>query len=132
MKRFLMIMLLSVIGLYASAQIQWYKGTSYAYKYVNEYGYWTNWTDWYSCNINIKFDIDNDVIVIYSNKRQTYAIFDGGQQYTDSDGGAQVRFDVIDQDYDKGTIRLRIERNGNSQIYVDFANVSWVYNVIRQ
>ena len=34
-------------------------------------------------------------------------------------------------EYDYGYIRLRIERNGNSQIYIDFADVMWVYNVVR-
>ena len=46
-------------------------------------------------------------------------------------GGTNVKFYVIDQDYDRGSIRLRVERNGNSQIYVDFSNVAWVYNVVR-
>ena len=132
MKKFLIVLILSIIGFISiDAQTQWYRANTYAYKYINNYGHWTNWSDWISCSVNIKFDIDNDIIVIYSNKTQIYAIFDGGQQYTDSDGGSQIRFDVIDQDYDKGTVRLRIERNGNSQIYIDFANVSWVYNVRR-
>lgn len=132
MKKFLLVFLLAFVGFFANAQTQWYKGTSYAYKYVNDYGYWTNWTDWYSCNINIKFDLTNDVITIYSNKTQVYVIYDGGERYSDSGGGYQVKFNVVDQDYDVGTVRLRIESNGNSQIYVDFANVSWVYNVVRQ
>lgn len=115
----------------ASAETLWFKANSYAYKYVNDYGKWTEWTDWLKCDVSIRFDLDDDIIVIYSNRTQIYAIFDGGQKFTDSSGGSQVRFDVIDQDYDKGTIRLRIERNGNSQIYVDFANATWVYNVVR-
>lgn len=131
MKKFLIIMMMSLVGLFATAETQWYKATSYAYKYINSYGYWTNWTDWISCSVNIKFEIDDDIIVIYSNKTQIYAIYSGGQRYKDSSGGEQMKFNVIDQDYDKGTIRLRIERNGNSQIYVDFANVAWVYNVVR-
>lgn len=126
MKR-LITLFIALISITAFAETQWYKATEYAYKYTNQ-----SWTDWYSCDVNIKFDLTNDLIYIYSNKPQTYAIYDiEKDSYTDSAGGKQVAFNVIDQDYDKGIVRLRVERNGNSQIYVDFANVSWVYNVVR-
>lgn len=53
------------------------------------------------------------------------------RNYTDSSGGKQLEFNFIDQDYDRGVMRLRVERNGNAQIYIDFANVMWVYNVVK-
>ena len=132
MKKILILFLLCISFFSnAHAETQWYKATSYAYKTMNNYGYWTNWTNWINCNISIKFDMSDDVIVIYSNRTQIYAIYNYRGQAYDSNGGIQAYFDVIDQDYDKGTIRLRIEQNGNSQIYCEFANVMWVYNVYR-
>lgn len=36
---------------------------------------------------------------------------------------------MIDQDGDRGTLRFRKQNNGVNQIYIDFKNVQWVYNV---
>ena len=79
---------------------------------------------------NSEFDFNNDVIYIYSDKTQIYKVLYQEENPYDS-SGQQVKFRVLDQDGDYGHIRLRIENNGNSQIYVDFNNVSWVYNVKR-
>ena len=130
MKKFLVILLISICGLTASAQsTQWYNASSYAYRYVNN-GYWSSWTDWISCSVNIKFDLTTDIIDIYSNKHQRYKVLYQEQNPYDING-QQVKFRVIDSDGVYGHIRLRIENNGNSQIYVDFSNCSWVYNVRR-
>jgi hypothetical protein len=75
--------------------------------------------------------MDEDIIIIYSNKTQIYAIYENAGTYNDNDGGKQQGYYVLDQDYDKGMIRLRIARDGTSQLYVDFNDVGWVYNVVR-
>jgi len=132
MKKFLLIIFaIFCISLNLHAETQWYKATSYAYKYINDYGNWTAWTDWIPCNVSIKIEIDDDIIVVYSKMKQIYIVTDYKGKYTDSGGGTYISYSVVDQDDDIGTIRLRIERNGNSQLYVDFANVMWVYNVER-
>jgi hypothetical protein len=117
-----------IISFSAACQTVWFTAFQFAYKYSN----WSDWTPWYTCNIDLKLDFDTDQIVIYSQKIQVYQVYSYDGEGTDSDGGSQIQFSVIDQDYDRGKIRLRIERNGNSQIYVDFSNVRWVYNVVRQ
>lgn len=79
-------------------------------------------------------DIGNDQIIVYSPRTQiyqVYGVYNNGQPYVDDSGGINIKFYVIDQDYDRGSIRLRVERNGNSQIYIDFSNIAWVYNVVR-
>lgn len=121
--------LFCIVTLNSYSQVCWYKANSYAYKQMNNYGYWTNWSNWIPCNIDLKIDWDNDIIVIYSNKVQKYIVTDIVGNYTDSSNGKIAEFKVIDQDYDYGNIRLRIEQNGNSQIYIDFANIMWVYNI---
>lgn len=131
MKRiFVLIMFgLLFIGAAHSQQTQWYKATELAYKYVYN-GRWTNWSDWEKVNINIKFNLVDDIITIYSNETQIYKVIKQVESPYDS-GGTQIKFRVIDQDYDSGYLRLRVENNGNSQIYIDFADISWVYNVRR-
>lgn len=129
MKRFLMIfaLLLSIVA--ANAQVQYYRSTAYAQ--ANVYNGRYVWSDWQSSNMTITINLNTDMITIYSPRTQIYRVVSAGDAYNDSNGGRQVSFKVIDQDGDRGTIRLRIESNGNSQIYVDFSNVAWVYNVVR-
>lgn len=111
------------------AETLWYRSTSFAMaKIVNSHYYWG---DWQKSNVSISLDLTNDIIAIYSRVKQVYYVTQTGNSYTDESGGRQVQFYVVDQDRDRGTIRLRIETNGNSQIYVDFSDVAWVYNVVR-
>ena len=125
---FLMFGLFSVTDTYA--QTYKYRAFSAAYKYKQN-GYWTDWTDWERVSTLITIDYDNDVIRIYANVPQVYVIYDYDGSFKDNSGGQQVQFSVIDQDYDKGKIRLRIETNGNSQLYVEFADVILVWNVVK-
>ncbi len=135
MKKILFILFISLIGLFAvsndvSAQTYYYRTTGFAIKYQTSYG-WTDWSDWQRSSMKMKIDLDDDMIVIYSDKVQIYRVIEHSGTYTDESGGKQTKFFIVDQDNDYGYIRLRIERNGNSQIYVDFADVMWVYNVVR-
>ena len=119
--------LLSVVA--ASAQVQYYRSTGYAQADVYNGRY--VWGEWKSSNVTITLNLNTDIITIYSPRTQIYRVISVGDAYVDESGGRQVPFKVIDQDGDRGTIRLRIEANGNSQIYVDFSNIAWVYNVVR-
>lgn len=115
-----------------SAQKQWYKTSAYAQATVKNGNY--DWGDWEKSNMNICIDLSEDIITVYSPRKQVYRIYgtyNNGEDYTDKNGGRNVKFYAIDQDDDKCEIRLRIEKNGNSQIYIDFINAAWVYNVTR-
>ena len=114
-----------------SAQTYYYRTTGFASKYVNSYGRWTNWTDWQESDMLITIDYDGDVVRIFSPQRQTYRITEYVRKYTDESGGRQAEFKFIDQDGDRGTMRFRIEVNNNSQLYICFNNVMWVYNLVR-
>ena len=105
--------------------VQWYRTTEFAYKLD---GY--EWSDWVSSKMNIKFDLIQDKITIYSSEVQIYRVIEVLDPPYDP-SGRQVKYGVVDQDGDYGYLRLRIENSGNSQIYIDFSDISWVYNVIR-
>ena len=131
MKKYLLI-LLCFISISGYAQVQWYRTTQYAEATIINNCYY--WGDWESSNMRLCIDIDNDRIIVYSPRiqiYQVYGVYNNGQPYVDDSGGTNIKFYVIDQDYDRGNIRLRVEKNGNSQIYIDFSNVAWVYNVVR-
>lgn len=133
MKRLLLLFLMALsIGVsIANAQTYFYRTTEFAYKQTNDYGHWSNWSDWEDSDMLITINFTTDVVVIYSPTTQRYKIIQYVRNYTDDKGGKQVEFKFIDQDGDRGTMRLRIERNGNSQLYIEFSNVMWVYNVRR-
>lgn len=135
MKRFLLVVLATVcLSMTVCAESLWFNAYSYAIKYKNDYNRnnSSGWSNFTKCNVSIEFKMDEDFIIIYSNKTQIYAIYEDAGTYTDRDGGKQQGYYVIDQDYDKGMIRLRIARDGTSQIYIDFNDVGWVYNVVRR
>lgn len=112
-------------GISYAQEVSWFRTTELAIKFKGE-----GWSDWTPAKMNIKFDFTNDLIVVYSDKTQIYKIVEEVKPPYDATG-KQVAFSVIDQDYDRGRVRLRVENNGNSQLYVDFSDVSWVYNVYR-
>lgn len=132
MKRYILaiIMMLTMSFTTVSAQnIMWFKTTAYAQAIIINGKYY--WGDWQGSSMDVCISLVSDKIIIYSPTTQIYKVIASYNAYIDSSGGRQVKFKVIDQDNDVGYIRLRIERNGNSQIYVDFSNVAWVYNVVR-
>ena len=131
MKRILITLMLLSVFCFSYAQTYTYRTTEFAYKQMNSYGRWSDWTPWEDSDMYITINFDTDVVKIYSPVTQTYRITQYIRNYTDSSGGTQAEYKFIDQDGDYGNMRLRIERNGNSQIYIDFANIMWVYNVKR-
>ena len=122
-------LVLCTLGTFAQSSILWFRTTEFAWK-QKEYEVWSDWSDWEDSNMKVKFDLKKDQIVIFSPNVQIYNVLKIEEPPYDPNG-QQVKYRVIDQDDDFGYIRLRIENNGNSQIYVDFADVKWVYNVIR-
>ena len=86
------------------------------------------WSDWQPVNIPVVVDYEQDIIIIYSAKTQKYLIIEETAAAPDNNG-KQVAFKVIDQDGDVGRFRFRVQNNGTKQIYVDFNDISWCYNV---
>ena len=134
MKKFLIVlaMVFITIGSFAQSNgnILWFRTTEFAMKYVDDDGYWTDWSDWEKSNMKIKFDLEKEQIIIYSPNRQTYYLLEELDPPTDSKG-KQIKFSFIDQDDDYGSFRIRKQNNGTVQFYVDFKNISWVYNVVQ-
>lgn len=81
-------------------------------------------------SVKIEFNLPNDVIVIHSPVVQAFGIYDTFTPPYDS-GGTQVGFVAVDAEGVRCHIRLRIENNGNSQIYIEYSNLLYVYNVTR-
>lgn len=114
----------------ASGQIIKFRTTSYTSKEYTPYG-WTNWQKYQRSDMLVEMDFSNDIVTIYSPRRQYYKIVNYNGTYTDRDGDTTASFDFIDQDNDYGSMRLVQRRNGKSEIYIDFSNIIWVYSVVR-
>ena len=128
------LLILLTFGLFAAnmnAQVNYYQAKQFAIKYVNN-GVWTDWSDWEDSNVMLSIDEENDLIKVYTENRQTYVVVKHNGSYTDSSGGKQIEFGVVDQDGDKGKVRLRLEKNGNAQLYVEFKDIMWVYSGLKR
>lgn len=130
MKKILVLLMLMICVVTASAQVLNFRTTSYTYKEKTSYG-WTRWAPYESSNMKVTINLNTDLVTIYSPRTQYYKIISYDGTYTDSDGDQTAKYRFYDQDGDFGTIRLVVRRSGKSEIYIDFANVMWVYSVIR-
>ena len=99
---------------------------------MDNYGQWSPWSDWQRSSVKIVLDLNNDMITIYSPTTQYYKVVQFVGVKNDNSGGTQSVFNVIDADGDRAVIRLRIQADGTSQLYVDFADAMWVYGNIRR
>lgn len=127
MRRFIIIITLILVSMSAFAQnVQWFQSTSFAAKP----SYSSTWSNWESSDVKIKFDFVNQTITIYSPQLQHYTVIRQVPAEYDS-SGVQEKYLVMDPYGYNYYIRLRIEKNGNSQLYVDASDGSIVYNVRR-
>lgn len=128
----LVMLLLLFVSLPATAQVIKFRTAAYA---ENKYNYytqkWSGWSDWEKSNMLLTIDLQNDLVTIYSPVTQVYRIYKAEESYYDSDGDFNLPFKFIDQDGDKGTLKLLQRTSGSFEIYIEFLNVRWCYRVIR-
>lgn len=115
----------------AEAQTYKYRTSELAMAKVDTYGKY-HWGNWQRCVLDIYIDLDNEKIYIQSNSPQRYRILSCGEWQNDSQGGYTISMRVVDQDGDIGGCRLRIDPNGSSQIYIDWADVAYVYGGLKR
>ena len=131
MKKFLLLLFAFLVTTTGDLFAQTYKyhTTDYAFKAVNEYGQWLDWSDWepYRCLVTI--NIDKDVITVYSdNYIAEYDIVDNlGDSYDES--SSMTTFLAVDNDGDRCYVKLRSMNTGVLQLYVEYSAAIWVYNL---
>ena len=125
-KKILALLSFCIMTTICFGQVQWYRATSFAAKPSTSY----TWSAWEASNVQMLFNLNTDVITIFSPVKQVYKVIQQVEAPYD-DSGSQIRFQVRNAAGYYGYVRLRIENNGNSQVYVDFVDGSIVYNVRR-
>lgn len=130
MKKFLLALFLSLCCVVSyAADVLKFQTTELSIKTLDN-GSWSKWSDWEKCSCLVVINLDKDVITIFSSEKQTYDITDCNDPYTDSDGDEVIKMHAVDQDGDECDIRLILRKSGAAQLYVDFADIMWVYNIV--
>lgn len=129
-KRILVIMILSLVTITSSAEVLKFRTKAYSQRESTPYG-WTSWTNWEKSDILITMDLNTDIVTIFSPRIQKYYIFGYSEPYYDHMARC-IDYNFYDQDGDKGTMSLVVKPDGQSEIYIRFANVQWVYIVVRR
>ncbi len=123
---FLIMVLFSICSL--KAQTYKYYTNCFAYK-LYENNRWTDWSDWQDSHMLVVISLDRNIINIYSETMQEYDIYEYNGEEKDKDGGTSLLFNCVNRDGLRCQVRLRIQSDGNKQLYVDFNDLMWVYGL---
>lgn len=133
-KKSILVFLLFLISQLMTGQITKFKSSSYAYSVKNENtGSWSKWSDLEETEVLITVDLSSDRIKIFSKMEQVYDIIKYYDKEVDKDGDETLKFHCVNDDGLKCYVRFVIlnSRNGRRQLYVDFADMMWVYNIYK-
>ncbi len=130
MRRFLFIALL-FSSLFAHSQVYKYNATEFSVR-VAERGYWGEWSEWEPVKILIVLNLEKERIEIYSKTPQEYDIVEVLGTESDEKDGDSIRFLCVDEDGLRCNIRIRVQLDGTKQLYVDYKDAMWVYNISKR
>lgn len=129
MKKITLVILLGLICGFVSAQTYKFKAHSCSYK-TYENNRWSDWSEWEETSLLIVFSYDRNVVSIYSSTPQEYDIYDVSDENPtkDKSGGETCTYYAVNEDGLRCALRLR-KHKGDWQLYVDFNDAMWVYNI---
>ena len=85
---------------------------------------WTDWSDWYQHFTEV--EMYKDSIVVYN--EDVYVIYEQLEDVIDENSITSI-YRAINNKKDYVQIRLRIQCDGIKQLYIDFKNKIYVYNL---
>jgi len=133
MKNIKMLFLLLVIGMgfqKSYAQPIRFKTSSVSFTDKKNDGTWNEWSDFVAANVLITLDAKKDLITINSSEIQSFKIKAYGE-IEDTEETNIVPFECVDNKFYKGKI-IKINKkkeNNRMQIYVNYNEVKFVYNI---
>lgn len=128
----MLVLLMGVFSISLFAEIYKFQAQQFAYKYQYNDGSWADWSDWEKSSLLIVMNTDNDRIRIYSDSPQEYDVYNYQESYVDSDGWTTSTLNCVDADGTQCELRLRVSDDGDAQLYVDYTDVMWVYNIVKK
>lgn len=91
---------------------------------------WTDWTDWREYYVEIVFDTDSNTITIYDeNIEKVYKIhpiYEKSEDY----GSITIKYKVVESENNCLYIRFRNQYDGVKQLYLDYKDLVYVYNLM--
>ena len=129
MKKLILIvsLLLCAASFESLAQNYKYMSTDFAYKVLKSNGYWSEWSDWEDSHCLININLDREEVNIYSDEPQEFTIYDSSNTKLDANGGKQLKLKCVDSDGLRCVVRLRVQSDGQMQLYVDYNDLMYVY-----
>ncbi|MEO0045351.1 MAG: hypothetical protein RL705_542 [Bacteroidota bacterium] len=129
--RFLLLLLALGFGFQKSyAQPIRFKSSSVSFTDKKNDGTWNEWSDFVDANVLISLDPKKDLILINSSEIQSFKIKAYGE-IEDNEEVNVVPFECIDNRYSNCNIFIitKKKENNRMQIYINYNEVKFVYNV---
>lgn len=110
-----------------------FNAIGFSSKTLNDNGEWNDWSEWQQSSATISLDTDKEKLVIDASKKFSYDIYDKKiSTNSDREGSNILEYSCVDNDGLKCAFRLRNSLDGSIQIYLDYSDVSFVYQVETQ
>lgn len=135
--RFLIITMFAVMSLFAMpesvfGQVYKLKATSTQTRTKKENGKWTQWSSKVKANMLITIDSDKERITIYTEPKKVYDVIKNKGESFSKNGNEIQALGCVDRYGKNCTVRLlQVKNTNNFQVYVDYSNKTYVYNVYK-
>ena len=132
MRKFVLLILILLLGISSPLMAEVFKltTTTVAFKHYNEaIKRWSDWSEWEPCSVLVVINADTDRIDIYSKETQQFDIIEDEGSEPDEEGGEIMSWYCVDADGMRCRIRYRIDKDQEMQLYVDYSDFMYVYNV---
>ena len=128
-KIFILLMLFLVSTSNANSREVCYYSNFTSYKRLVDNS-WTDWTDWREYYVEIVFDIDSSTITIYdADIEKVYKIHPIYEKSEDCNS-IIIKYKVVESENNCLYIRFRNQYNGVKQLYLDYKDLVYVYNLM--
>lgn len=128
MKKIIIVILICLTSIVAKAEVYKLKSSSFAVRYNYE-GVWQKWPTPTNTEVLIILNADANRVTVYSKRTQEYDIYKEYNVTYNSDGDKIWEFDCIDEEGIRCSLRMIKRYGGGFQIYMDYSDMQWMYNV---
>lgn len=91
---------------------------------------WTDWTNWREYYVEIVLDTDSNTITIYDEDiEKVYKIHPIYEKSEDSNS-ITIKYKVVESENNCLYIRFRNQHDGVKQLYLDYKDLVYVYNLM--
>ena len=128
-KLFVTFLLMFAITVVVSQTLFTFKAFSFSSRYHTGYK-WTDWCSALDSEISIYVNTSTDKITFDSDYEQVYKIVNTSSFY-DEDGDLNIKYDCVDKNLSRCTVRFINREQGVVQCYVYYQDIQWMYNTLR-